>query len=181
MMLVKQSTLFDYGFTKKSHHWNNLSLFLVKILWLGYQRFINVIQLQVETSRSSYQRCSMKKGVLREISSNSQEDTCSRVSFSIKLQDLGSFPLNFTKFPSRTFLQNTSGRWLLLDKVCQYTSHGFIRFRIRLTKVWCNFESWQISFWRSSKKNVTYHMTWSQLHDLVSTITTKISIVLLKN
>ena len=144
MMPVKQSTLFDYGFTKKSHHWNNLSLFLVQILWLGYQRFINVIQLQVETSRSSYQRCSVKKGILRNFVKFTGRYLFQSLFFN-KVAGLRLFPLNFTKFPSRPFLQNTSGR-LLLDKVCQCTPHGFIRFRIRLTKVWCNFESWQVSF-----------------------------------
>ena len=39
--------------------------------------------------RSSHQRCSVKKKVLSEISQNSQENTCVRVSFLIKLQALG--------------------------------------------------------------------------------------------
>ena len=38
-------------------------------------------------NRSSYRRCSVKKGVLRNFA-NSQENTCARVSFLIKLQAL---------------------------------------------------------------------------------------------
>ena len=37
-------------------------------------------------SEAVVQRCSVKKEVLLEISRNSQENTCARVSFSIKLQ-----------------------------------------------------------------------------------------------
>ena len=63
-----------------------------------------------------------------EISQNSQENTCDRVSFLIKLQAYGlrpvtllkkrrchrCFPMNFAKFLRTPFLQNTSGRLLLL-------------------------------------------------------------------
>ena len=49
-------------------------------------------------NRSSHQRCSVKKKVFLEISQNSQENTCARASFLIKLQ---------------AFLQNTYGRLLL--------------------------------------------------------------------
>ena len=72
-------------------------------------------------------RCSVENMFL-EISQNSQENTCARVSFLIKLQASGlksatllkkrlwrrCFPVNFAKFLRRPFLQNTSGRLLLL-------------------------------------------------------------------
>ena len=56
------------------------------------------------------QSCSAKKLFL-EISQNSQENTCARVSFLIKLQALGRcFPDNFVKFLRTPFYwQNTSG------------------------------------------------------------------------
>ena len=66
----------------------------------------------------------MKKGVL-EISQNSQEKTCTRVIFLIKLQACRPasflkkrpwhecFPVNFAKFLRTPLLQNTSGRLLL--------------------------------------------------------------------
>ena len=65
--------------------------------------------------------------VFSKISKCSQENTCVRVSFLIKLQAWGlqiylkrlchrCFPLNFTKFSRTSFLQNTSGRLLLKDK-----------------------------------------------------------------
>ena len=66
-------------------------------------------------------RCSVEK-VFLEISQNSKENTCARVSFLIKLQARPllkkrlwhrCFPVNFAKFLRTPFLQNTSGRLLL--------------------------------------------------------------------
>ena len=72
--------------------------------------------------RSSHRRCSIRKGVL-EISQNSQENTCARVSFLIKLQASGNFAkketlaqvfsCEFCEISRTPFLQNTSGRLLL--------------------------------------------------------------------
>ena len=70
------------------------------------------------------QRCSVKK-VFLLISQNSQENTCARVSFLIKLQTRGlqlyqkkriwhsCFPVNFAKFLKTPFLREHL-RWLLL-------------------------------------------------------------------
>ena len=63
--------------------------------------------------RSSHRMCSVEK-VFLEISQNSQENTCARVSFLIKLPGLRPFPINFVKFLRTFFLQNTSGRLLLV-------------------------------------------------------------------
>ena len=69
------------------------------------------------------QRCSVKK-VLLQISKNSQENTCARVSSFNKVAGLmpatllkkrlwhRCFPVNFSKFLRTPFLQNTSGRLL---------------------------------------------------------------------
>ena len=71
-------------------------------------------------------------------SQNSQENTCARVPFLIKLQASGlmpatiskkrlwhrCFPVNFAKFLRISFLQNTSGR-LLLDIVISRLRHNF--------------------------------------------------------
>ena len=63
------------------------------------------------------------KNMFLEVSENSQENTCGRVSFLIKLQALGQqvylkrdsgtdcLPVNFVKFLRGPFLQNTSGGW----------------------------------------------------------------------
>ena len=62
--------------------------------------------------------------MLLEISQNSQENTCIRIFFLIKLQDYACnfikkealsqcFPVNFVKFVKTPFLQNTSERLLL--------------------------------------------------------------------
>ena len=70
------------------------------------------------------QICSVKKFFFK-ISQNSQENTCARVSFLIKVAGLmpatllkkrlwrRCFPVNFVKFLRTSFWQNTSGRLLL--------------------------------------------------------------------
>ena len=68
------------------------------------------------------QRCSVRK-VFLEISQNSQENTCARFSFLIKLQTPATllkkrlwhrcFPVNFAKFLRTPFLTEHL-RWLLL-------------------------------------------------------------------
>ena len=67
------------------------------------------------------QRCSVKK-VLLKMSQNTQESTCARVSFLIKLQPSGlklwnrCFPVNFVKFLRTPFFIEHL-RWLLLHVV----------------------------------------------------------------
>ena len=67
-----------------------------------------------EQSKRSHQRCSMKKKVFLQISKNSQENTCAKVSFLIKLlawpETLAQvFSCEFCKISKNSFLQNTSG------------------------------------------------------------------------
>ena len=61
--------------------------------------------------RSSHRRNSLKKLFLK-ISQNSQENTCARASFLIKVFLHRCFPVNFANFLRTPFLQNTSGRLL---------------------------------------------------------------------
>ena len=71
-----------------------------------------------ETTEAVTWKCSVRK-VFLEISQNSQEITCARVSFLIKLSQPATllkkrlshrcFPVNFAKFLRTLFLQNTSG------------------------------------------------------------------------
>ena len=90
-------------------------------------------------SEAAVRRCSVEK-VFLEISQNSQEDTCVRVSFLIKLQASGlrpatllkkrlwrrCFPVNFVKFLRTSFLQNTSGGCFFLYSNFQIAiSHYF--------------------------------------------------------
>ena len=93
--------------------------------------------------RSSHWRCSVKK-MFFKISQNSQENTRTRVSFLIRLQVLGLrlylkrdygglklylkkrlwhryFPVNVAKFLRTPFLQNTSGRLLLIKLLTHFT------------------------------------------------------------
>ena len=63
--------------------------------------------------RSSHQSCSIKK-VFLEISQNSQENTCARASFLIKLHRC--FPVNFAKFLRTAFLQNPDDCFWIEEK-----------------------------------------------------------------
>ena len=52
-------------------------------------RILILLVFYIAMNRSSHQRCSVKKKVFFEISKNSQENTCTRASFLIKLWGLG--------------------------------------------------------------------------------------------
>ena len=72
--------------------------------------------------RSSHQRCSMKKGDLRNITKLTEKHLCQGLFFiaaTLLKKRLWHrcFPVNFMKFLRKPFLQNTSGR-LLLDVTC---------------------------------------------------------------
>ena len=83
---------------------------------------INVIRYCTE-NWSSHQRCSMKKGVLRNFAKFTGKHLCQSLSFNKfagwsttllkKRLRRRCFPVNFAKFLGTTFLQNTSGRLLL--------------------------------------------------------------------
>ena len=79
--------------------------------------------MQSNTEEAVVRRCSVKK-VFIEMSENSQENTCARVSFLIKLPARletllkkrlwqSRFPVNFEKFLRTPFLQNTPERLIL--------------------------------------------------------------------
>ena len=77
--------------------------------------------------RSSHQRCSMKKGVLRNFTKFTGKHLCQSLLFN-KVAGLRPatllkkrlwhrcFPMNFAKFLRTPFLQNTSGRLVLERK-----------------------------------------------------------------
>ena len=73
----------------------------------------------------SHQRCSIKKGVLKEISQNAQGNICTRVSFLKKRLWHRCLPMNFVKFLRTPFLQNTTGRLFLHPKPCKTSLKGF--------------------------------------------------------
>ena len=76
-----------------------------------------IILIRLIRVRSSHQRCSMEK-VLLEISQNSQENTCARVSFLIKLQALA---CNFIK--KETLAQVFSCKFCKISKNIFFTEH----------------------------------------------------------
>ena len=71
-------------------------------------------------NRSSHQRCSIKKAVLRNFAKLTWKYLCQSLSFFPTLLKkrlwLKCFPVNFAKFLRTPLLQNTSG-WLLLTKL----------------------------------------------------------------
>ena len=100
---------------------------LLKFIRLEYSTMNNLQNLvpfgpQGRCFRSNHRRCSVKKGVLRNFLENSQESTCARASFLIKLQAPATllkkklwhrcFPVNFAKFQRTSFF--TEHHWWLL-------------------------------------------------------------------
>ena len=84
-----------------------------------------------------------------KISQNSQEDTCARVSFLTLLKKRlwqRFFPVSFAKFLRAPFLENTSGRLLL---IVTWLS-PFISKKLAYLKIWVNvsncIEKFQINF-----------------------------------
>ena len=105
-------------------------MFLYMIMFTK-QKIINHILLKYHIHRhprkgprSSHQRCSTRKGVLRNFTKFTGKDLCQSLFFN-KATDLRSatllkkkfwhrcFPVNFAKFLRTLFLQNTPGRLLL--------------------------------------------------------------------
>ena len=100
-----------------------------------YSKIINRTHMGLISSydRSTQQTCSLKKLFLK-ISQNSQENTCARVSFLMKLQAKAfvtketleqDFSCEFCEIFKNTFTQNTFGQLLLLLKVqsCKLKKH----------------------------------------------------------
>ena len=73
---------------------------------------VQSLLLEALTGRSSHQRCSMSKVVLRNFTGFTG-NTRARVSFLIKRFCDRCFPVDFVKFLRTPFLQNSSGRLLL--------------------------------------------------------------------
>ena len=104
--------------------------FLLK--WtVGLRRLVTLISIEAVV-----RSCSVKQAFLK-ILHNSQENTCARVSFLIKLRRWHRcFPVNFAKFLRTPFLQNTSGRLLLIMKhsVQFYCSRNLVTWSQLVTK-----------------------------------------------
>ena len=72
------------------------------------------LQLIYAISRSSHQRCPMRKGVLRNFAKFTRKHLCQNL-FLNKVAGLN--PVNFAKFLRKLFLQNTFGRLFLYLKL----------------------------------------------------------------
>ena len=92
--------------------------------------------------RSSHQRCSMTKDVLRNFSKFTGKHVCQSLLFNKAATLLKKrlwhrrFPVNFAKFLRAIFLQNTSG-WLLL-----WFSQEFCRILEIFFFLWRAFNTW---------------------------------------
>ena len=110
--------------------WCNFRLFCACIITTVNIWFISFTIEQIYNSvlkrfRSSHQRCSMQKGVLRHFAKFTIKHLCQILIYN-KVADLRPatllkkklwyrcFPVNFIKLLRTPFLQNTSG-WLLLE------------------------------------------------------------------
>ena len=92
----------------------------------------NYAILSTKTNRSSHQRCSIKKGALKNFAKFKGKHLCQSLFLSEPLSGLRlatllkksswyrSFPVNFAKFSRTPFLQDTSGRLLLHRRVLIY-------------------------------------------------------------
>ena len=103
-------------------------------------------------SRSSHQRCSVIKGVLRNFTKFTVKHLCQSqpkaCNFIKKRLWYRCFPVNFAKFLSAPFLQNTSGR--LLFMMIFFFLKTFLKlFKISLPKVY--FDKYSVSIWRWAK------------------------------
>ena len=106
-------------------HWHHSGAFFVNLEHISHLVLVFVLltlnkQMMLVKSRNGYyrkshQRCTVKT-VLLEISRNSQENICTRVSNFVKKEKLVHryFPVNFAKFLMTAFLQNTPVRLILL-------------------------------------------------------------------
>ena len=119
---------FVANISKRSEHFFRGWLFYQRVgyISLGYVIPSTVhFHFEMQDSEAIPKMCSVKN-VFLEISQNSQENACARVSFLIKLQAIGlrtatllkkrlwlsCFPVNSAKFLRTPFL--TEHRWLLL-------------------------------------------------------------------
>ena len=96
--------------------------------------------------RSSHQRCSVTKGVLRNFTKFSGKHLCQSLFFN-KVAGLRPatlfkkrlwyrcFPVNFVKFQRTPFLQNTFGR-LLLTNVLAFQYFALVALKQKGTLVW---------------------------------------------
>ena len=94
-----------------------------------------------------------------EISQNSQENTCTRDSFLIKLQVClwhRCFPVSFAKFLRKPFLKNTSGRLLMygLGRILLFDFHGVILSIFNVVRI-CQ-EMQEIKSMKNYLKNEKY-------------------------
>ena len=118
------------GFSWKSApHWQIYWKEVIPEFYYPFKAFI---------VKSSQQRCSIKKGVLRDFTKFTGKPFCQGL-FLNKVAGLRykGFPVNFVKFVKTPFLQNTSGRLLL-----------------KLFLMWMFWKRFQSSSWRCSVKKV---------------------------
>ena len=126
--------------------------------------------------RSCRPKVLCEKGVLRNFEKNSQENTCARVSFLIKLHATllkkrlwhGCFPVNFGKLPRTTFLQKTSGRVLLYFRLNINACHEDIRLSHMRVQTFL-YSQWQCFLFEGSSFLVIFFraLCWFKLKQII--------------
>ena len=119
----------------------------------------------------SHRRCSIKIGVLRNLSKFAGKHL-RQVSIFVKLQALGlrpaallkkrpwhrCFPVNFEKFERTLFLQSTSGRLLLNGKWISFYQKIFKTSKCQEYKLHCSICNFNLSCTHGGINDVRYHV-----------------------
>ena len=99
------------------------------ILWVTtiWGKFFEILSefSDTEIKEAAVQRCSVKK-VFLEISQNSQENTCAKISFLIKLQALGLRPTTLLKKRACNFIKKETLAQVFSCKFCEIYKNTFL-------------------------------------------------------
>ena len=135
------------GFIRNYLLWKTCCFWVVKCeIYLQVTSYTAVLLIAWRHQEAVVQKCSVKK-ILLEIPENSQENTCDRVSFLIKLQAATllkeklwhrCLPVNFLKFLRTPFL--TEHLWWLLQVILMQlrkaTGNALELNTLMLSKTW---------------------------------------------
>ena len=109
---VDNLTTRDFTTSAYSIYGSHIPFYGEKSCKFSLQWSMWAIQGSIRTRyRSSHQRCSVRKGFVRNFAKVTGKHLCQKLRYRC-------FPVNFAKFLRTPFLQNTSGRLLLQMLLC---------------------------------------------------------------
>ena len=88
---------------------------LPRVMITRFPESFMIDRIQLKFNRSSHQRCSVRKGVLRNFKKLTGKDMYQSLCLLKKRFQHRYFPVNFAKFPITPFLQNTCRRLFLIS------------------------------------------------------------------